>query len=131
MRILGIDYGDKKIGLAFGESEAKVAVPLEVIQNFGTETIKKIAEKIRLEDYDQVVVGVPLSTGSHHNSKQLEKSRAFIEKLKTSVSVPIFEEDESYTTSESIRLQREEGAAADEDAIAAMLILEQYFSPHP
>jgi len=131
MRILGIDYGDKKIGLAFGESEAKVAVPLEVIQNFGTETIKKIAEKIRLEDYDQVVVGVPLSTGSHHNSKQLEKSRAFIEKLKASVSIPVFEEDESYTTSESIRLQREEGAAADEDAIAAMLILEQYFSPHP
>jgi putative Holliday junction resolvase len=132
MRILGIDYGDKKIGLAFGESEAKVAVPLEVIQNFGAETIKKIAEKIRLEDYDQVVVGVPLSTGSHHNSKQLEKSRVFIEKLKMSVSIPVFEEDESYTTSESIRLQREEGAAADEDAIAAMLILEQFFgNPHP
>ena len=127
MRVLGIDYGDKKIGLAFGESEAKVAVPLEVIQNFGDETIKKLSEKIRLEDYDQVVVGVPLSTGKHHNSDQLEKSRAFIEKLKAVISIPVFEEDESYTTSESIRLQKEEGAGADEDALAAMLILEQFF----
>ncbi|HBR80464.1 MAG: hypothetical protein UX09_C0001G0047 [Candidatus Uhrbacteria bacterium GW2011_GWE2_45_35] len=127
MRVLGIDYGDKKIGLAFGESVAGVALPLEVIPNIGDETIKKIAQKISIDDFQQVVVGVPLSTGAFHGPEQLEKTRAFIEKLKTVISIPIFEEDEAYTTSESIRLQREEGAAAEEDALAAMLILEQYF----
>ena len=127
MRVLGIDYGDKKIGLAFGESVAGVALPLEVIPNIGDETIKKIAQKISIDDFQQVVVGVPLSTGAFHGPEQLEKTRAFIEKLKTVISIPIFEEDEAYTTSESIRLQREEGAAAEEDALAAMLILEQFF----
>jgi putative Holliday junction resolvase len=128
MRVLGIDYGDKKIGLAFGESEAGVALPLEVIPNRGAETLKELAQKILSEGIEQVVIGAPVSKGGHHGPEQLEKTRAFIEKLKAVVSIPVVEEDESYTTSESIRLQREEGAEAEEDALAAMLILEQFFS---
>lgn len=127
MRILGIDYGDKKIGLAFGESETGVALPLEVIRNEGARTILDLSARIKNEDFEKIVVGVPLATGGHHGPEQLEKTRKFIEKIKAAVSVPVFEEDESYTTSESIRLQREEGAVAEEDALAAMLILEQYF----
>lgn len=127
MRILGIDYGDKKIGLAFGESEVGVALPLEVVPNKDDETINGLAKRVSFENINQIIVGVPVSRGGHHGPEQLEKTRAFIEKLKAAVSVPVFEEDESYTTSESIRLQREEGAEAEEDALAAMLILEQYF----
>ncbi len=52
----------------------------------------------------------------------------FIEQLKAVLSVPVLEEDESYTTAESIRLQREEGSEADEDALAAMLIVQSYMS---
>jgi len=126
MRLLGIDYGDKKIGLALGDSEAGLAVPLEVIPNLGEETIKRLTEKVRSEDFQKIIIGVPLSTGSHHSSEQLNKTRAFIEKLKSNISIPIIEEDEAYTTSESIRLQKEEGALAKEDALAAMLIVEQY-----
>ncbi|MFA6131839.1 MAG: Holliday junction resolvase RuvX [Patescibacteria group bacterium] len=128
MRILGIDYGDRKIGLAFGESTAGVALPLEVITNNGDETIKDLAKKVHLENMDQIVVGVPLANGGHHGPEQLQKTQAFIGRLRAAVAVPVFEEDESYTTSESIRLQREEGAVAEEDALAAMLILEQFFS---
>jgi RNase H-fold protein (predicted Holliday junction resolvase) len=57
---------------------------------------------------------------------QLEKTRAFIAALQRVVTIPVFEEDESYTTFESIRLQREEGAGASEDALAAMLIVQAY-----
>ncbi len=128
MRILGIDYGDKKIGLGFGESTANIAVPLEVIQNEGEKTIKNLTEKIKDEDIDLVVVGVPLSTGNHHNSEQLEKTRKFIELLKESTTVAVLEEDESYTTADSIRLQKEEGSKAGEDALAAMLIIQSYMS---
>ena len=127
MRILGIDYGGKKSGLAFGESTAKVALPLEVIPNEGEKLFDILKKKIESEGIEAVVVGVPLSTGSHHGSKQLERNRAFISELGTHVSIPIFEEDESFTTAESLRLQVEEGAAADEDALAAMIILQAYF----
>ncbi len=126
MRILGIDYGDKKIGLAFGDSNVHVAVPLDVVPNAGEATIEMFAKKVVAEDIDAIVIGVPLSTGGHHSSNQLEKTRAFIAALERVVAVPIVEEDESYTTFESIRLQREEGAAADEDALAAMLIVQGY-----
>ena len=126
MKILGIDYGLKKIGLAFGDSEIKVAVPLEVVPNAGDETLKVFSEKIKNEDIDLIVVGVPLSAGGHHGPEQLELTREFIEKLKSVVTVPVVEEDESYTTAESIRLQREEGAQAEEDALAAMLIIKSH-----
>jgi putative holliday junction resolvase len=126
MRILGIDYGLKKIGLAFAESDAGLAVPLEVIRNEGEQTIKDIIQNIESEDIETVVVGVPLKTGSHHNSDQLDLTRAFIERLKASTDLPVVEVDESYTTAESIRLQKEEGSDAPEDALAAMLILRGY-----
>ena len=128
MRILGIDYGDKKIGLAFGDSDIGVAVPLDVVVNMGEATLKAFANKANTEDMDVIVVGVPLSTGGHHSPVQLEKTRAFIKALQAITAVPVVEEDESYTTAESIRLQREEGADADEDALAAMLIVQGYLS---
>lgn len=126
MRILGIDYGDKKIGLAFGDSDARVAVPLDVIPNAGEQTLRALADRVNEDTIELVVVGVPLSTGGHHGPEQLEKTRTFIKSLEVQVSVPVVEEDESYTTAESIRLQREEGAQAHEDALAAMLIVQAY-----
>lgn len=130
MRLLGIDYGDKKIGLAFGDSTVDVAVPLDVVPNMGDDTIRVFAKRVTSEDIDAIVVGVPLSTGAHHSSEQLDKARAFIRKLEAAVAIPVIEEDESFTTQDSIRLQREEGAQGDEDALAAMLILQSFMSRH-
>ncbi|NQV89674.1 MAG: Holliday junction resolvase RuvX [Parcubacteria group bacterium] len=127
MRILGIDYGDKKIGLAFGESDARLAIPLDVAPNKGEETIRIFAERAKVDDIDLIVVGVPLSTGGHHDSEQLKKTRTFIDALRLAVEIPVEEQDESFTTADSIRLQEEEGATADEDALAAMLIIKSYF----
>jgi putative Holliday junction resolvase len=128
MRVLGIDYGDKKIGTAFGDLETKVAVPLDVLTNHGDETLTAILKLIEDEGVERVVVGVPLSTGNHHDSGQLDKTRAFITELQDATDVEVIEEDESYTTAESIRLQVEEGAQAAEDALAAMLILQAYMN---
>jgi len=128
MRYLGIDYGDKKIGLAFGDDDVHVAVPLDVIKNQGEETLQLLASRVETEGIDQVVVGVPLSTVEGPGSEQLVKTRQFITDLKKAIpTIPIAEEDERYSTAEAIRLQRDQGAAADEDAIAAMLILQAYF----
>ncbi|MBU0531462.1 Holliday junction resolvase RuvX [Patescibacteria group bacterium] len=127
MRYLGIDYGDKKIGLAFGDDQVHVAVPLDVIQNMGEETLRDLALKVKAEAIDWIVVGVPLSTVEGPGSEQLEKTRQFILDLQKVIpTIPVAEEDERYSTAESIRLQREQGATAEEDAIAAMLILQAY-----
>jgi putative holliday junction resolvase len=127
MKLLGIDYGDKKIGLALGESLVGVAVPLEVMINKGQEEVLlAIKEQVESEAIEKIIVGVPLSQGDHHNDVQLKKVRAFIEALKKVTSLPVEEEDESYTTTESIRLQKEEGSKVPEDALAAMLIVQGY-----
>ena len=127
MRYLGIDYGNKKVGLAFGDSETGVAVPLEVVQNEGPDQlIQFITERLRNEQIDQVVVGVPLPTAEGPGSEKLEKTQQFIEKLQSQVSMPIHEEDERYSTAEALRLQREYGATAEDDALAAMLILQAF-----
>ncbi len=130
MRILGIDYGDKKMGLAFGDSNARVAVPLEVIKNEGEVTINTLVRRVKDEDIDRIVVGVPLPQGNH-SSVQLEKTREFIGRLSNAVSIPVVEEDESFTSAESIRLQQEFNAQAQEDALAAMLIVQSYIDQLP
>ncbi|KKU34142.1 MAG: hypothetical protein UX57_C0005G0034 [Candidatus Uhrbacteria bacterium GW2011_GWE2_46_68] len=128
MRVLGIDYGDKKIGLAFGDTDVRVAVPLDVISNHVEEIISCLQKKIETESIDMVVVGVPLSQGGHHGTEQLEKTKRFITRLRDVLTIPVYEEDESFTTAESIRLQREEGAEAAEDALAAMLITQAFLN---
>ncbi len=130
MRLFGIDYGDKKIGTAFGDSTAGVAVPLDVIRNEGAATAQRLAKQIKVDSIELVVLGAPLSA---HSTDQLEKTRAFAAALTAALeavghAVPVVEEDESYTTSESRRLIAEEGAGAEEDALAAMLVVQQYIN---
>jgi len=122
MKYLGIDYGDKKIGLALGD-ESGVAVPLEVVPN----DLGNLSQIIREEQIDEVIVGVPISTVEGPGSAQLEKTRGFITKLQAEISIPVHEADERYTTAEAIRSQKESGATADEDAIAAAIILQAHF----
>lgn len=126
MRILGVDYGDKKVGFAFGDSQTSIAVPLDTYPNENGALFDRIVRLVEADGYERIVVGVPLSTGVHHSNEQLKKTQNFIENLRASVTIPVDVEDESYTTTESIRLQQEEGMRYEEDAIAAMLIVRAY-----
>ena len=125
MRYLGIDYGLRKIGLAFGDDESKTATPAEVIQN-DERLLKRLVELVRSEGIGAIVAGVPLPTGAHHSDEQLKKTRAFIEALRQATNIPVHEVDEKYTSSESRRIQKEMGSGVSEDALAAMLILQSY-----
>ena len=125
MRYLGVDFGLKKIGLSLGDDETKIASPLEVIPRIGAE--KKIASIVKDDGVDVLVVGVPLSAGEFHGGDQQKLTEAFIDELKKS-GYDVRTSDERYTSVESRRLQEEYGADAPEDALAAMLILQSYFS---
>lgn len=125
MRYLGIDFGLRKIGLALGDDESHLATPAEVITN-DDRLLVRLAELVRDEGIEAIVIGVPLPTGEHHSGEQLKKTRAFADELRRVVSVPVHEVDEKYTSSESRRIQKEMGSHVPEDALAAMLILQAY-----
>jgi len=129
MRYLGIDYGLKKIGLAIGDDESKIASPFDVIYVIDViKVIKVIKDLIAEEGIGEIVIGVPKKVGDFPSGAQLEITQNFIKLLKSESGLKVREVDESYTSKESQRLQQEEGATAREDALAAMLILQAFFN---
>ena len=128
MRLLGIDYGKKKIGLALGDTASKIAVPLEVVYKQGDEAVRDVLKVIKSDGMEGIVIGIPSAVATHTNQKQIDIVRAFITELQKQTSIPIFEEDEAFTTAESQRLMSDEGAIADEDALAAMIIVQSYMN---
>lgn len=128
MRFLGVDYGRAKVGFALGDDVSRVAAPMDVVAvPDGSSPADVVEQMVGHEEPDALVVGVPLSAGTFHSSDQLEEVRAFIVDLRERLSVVVYEIDESFTSRESQRLQKEEGASAKEDALAAMLILQAWF----
>jgi putative Holliday junction resolvase len=120
MRCLGIDFGLKKTGFALGDSESKVTAPLSVVlardlENMLTRTIKS-------EGIELIVLGKPNNVTKPEQEEKRQALFAFASTL-----VKVVEVDERYTTKESQAMQ-EEGNTADEDALAAQIILDAYFN---
>lgn len=126
MRYLGIDYGDSHIGIAIGDDETNMAVPLETISNEGFGTFSSyIISLIPREGVGAIVVGVP-AMGQHYG-EQRAIIEAVITKLKESLSVPVHAADESFSSMQAKRLLHETGKrVVDDHAVAAMLILQGY-----
>lgn len=127
--VLGIDVGEKKIGVALGKSEGGWAFtrPALLVQDW-TEVWPVIQSLIEAEGVMVVVVGLPLDQDGQVGP-QAERTRQFIADLKRHISVPIVERDER-TTSQAV--QREQGQAGqklhrgEEDSLAAQLLVESY-----
>lgn len=127
MRILGVDFGRKKIGFAFGESDSSLVFPLDVVlvPDDLTKAVQVVSEYIKKEGVDICVVGLPIPPKGG-DSPQLLHTKDFIEALKNAVEIPVHTVDEAYTSKEGQRLKEENSWKAEEDAIAAALILEQF-----
>ena len=128
MRVLGVDYGRRKIGLALGDTDIRVASPMEVWLVDGTaeELCERLSAFVISEVIGGVVIGIPFRSDGSESAQTLE-NRQFANLLRAHVRVPVVEVDESFTSKESRRLQEEHGSRVPEDALAAMLILEEYF----
>lgn len=70
MRYLGIDYGEKNIGLAIGDNNLKIATPFSIVKN-----IREIKEIIQKEKIDKIIIGLPL--GFRGETEQTRKTREF------------------------------------------------------
>lgn len=125
MKYLGVDYGLRKVGLALGDSDSRVAVPLAVIAG-GDDLVERLAALAILESVDAFVVGLPVPTTQTQNPAQWERTKAFAALLAETSSLPVHTIDEAFTSYEARRLQKEYGADVPEDALAAMMVTQEY-----
>lgn len=122
-KILGIDYGKRKIGLAM--AEGKLAAPLKVIKiKTEEEAIEKIKQTIKEEEIEKVVIGIA-------EGGMGKQTRKFTTKLRKELNIPVETWDETLTTKDAQRLSIEAGIQRkkrkeQEDAYAATLLLQNY-----
>lgn len=126
-KILAIDYGEKRVGLAAADTETRVALPLAILDNKG---IKKLIEEIlkicQTENVSRVVVGYPLGLAGKH-TQQTEKVEKFIKILKEKINLPVEKQDEVFTSRQARGIFKEAGVKKRRvDASAAVLILSDY-----
>lgn len=124
-RILGLDYGDKRVGLALGES-GHGAFPYKVLSNDGRDSLlQKIRTVIREENIALVVVGLPYSLSGVVNER-LQKTKDFVDFLRDNLSGPVQTVDERLTS----KLYSRQGISKDIDKHAATAILDTYLEQH-
>ncbi|MGV7117881.1 Holliday junction resolvase RuvX [Paenibacillus kyungheensis] len=131
MRILGLDYGDRKIGVAISDAFGWTAQGVEVIDRKRTKDVDaRIVELIRELEVTEIVVGLPKNmNGSVGPRGQL--SMEFAENLKESVQLPVHLWDERLTTVSAERTLIEADVSRKKrkqvvDKMAASLILQNY-----
>ncbi|MEK7211884.1 MAG: RuvX/YqgF family protein [Patescibacteria group bacterium] len=92
MKLLGIDFGTKRIGLALGDTATRLALPFKTIENNAEvlENLKKIVETDLVETF---VVGRPLSLSGGDSGETLDLVKDFSAKLKQKIDLPILFED--------------------------------------
>jgi putative Holliday junction resolvase len=121
LKVLALDYGAARTGVAVSDPTGTLARPLCVVERAATEKgLARLAELVRDEDPERIVVGLPLTLRGEHGAQAQETER-FLEALRAVVTVPVESFDERFTT----RLAAA-GGDAPEDARAAAHLLASY-----
>lgn len=103
MRLLGLDVGTRRIGVAVGEG--RVAVPLTIIVHESRAAdIARIGELARAQAAGAIVVGLPLSMSGEEHA-QAARTRAFGEALALGTGIPVVYQDERLSTAQASRAQ--------------------------
>jgi putative Holliday junction resolvase len=129
MRSLGLDIGDKRIGVALSDPDGILASPLTIINRSDESLdIEAIVDIIKSQEVERVIVGLPYSLDGSLG-EQANKVKAFTQKLASRIQVPLEYRDERLTTVMAERLGRAGGkkrGKTRDDAQAAALILQGY-----
>ena len=122
MRVLALDYGAARTGVAVSDASGTLARPVCVVRKAATEN--GLAEVVRLVtelEAEHVVVGLPLTLRGEHG-KQAAETELFVTALRELVDVPVETADERFTTALAQRF----GGKAPEDAAAAAHLLQSW-----
>ena len=128
-RLMGIDFGDVRIGIALSDPLQIISQPFKVISN-NDNTIYQIQDIIKTEEVGKIILGLPLNLDGEDTKKTLEV-REFSEILKSNVDIPVIFWDERYTTVEANEKLKQMGYGIAEskkvvDKVAASIILKSY-----
>ena len=132
MRALGVDLGEKRIGIAVSDSNGKVATPLQVIIRSKSikQDHKKICELVDEWEADIVVVGMPYSLNGSKGlaAKTVEKE---VKELSSALEVPVATQDERLTTAMAAKELAIQGLDSKKqrkviDQVAASVILQSW-----
>ena len=131
MRILSIDFGEKRIGLALSDPLGFTAQGLETLERKNIkQIIASIAETAKKNDVGEIVIGLPINMDGSQGFKAQEVLK-FVPELEKATGVPVKTWDERLTSREAGRLMIEQGLSrksqrANSDRLAATLILQNY-----
>ncbi len=122
MRVLALDYGSARTGVAISDASGTLARPVSVVKKATTEKgLAEIAGIVADNEVERIVVGLPLTLRGEHG-KQAAETDAFVSALRTVVSVPVETADERFTTALAQRF----GGTAPQDAVAAAHLLQSW-----
>lgn len=132
-RVLAVDLGKVRVGLAISDPSATVAQPLDVIERDRAEA--EIERIVSEESVSRVVVGIPYRMDGTSGPAALE-AEGFIEGLKAALAVPVEGYDERLSTVEASRSMRAGGASSKKqrgvvDKVAATVILQAFLDSRP
>jgi len=131
MRILALDVGDKRIGVAISDPSQLLARSLKVIQRGSRqEDFAAVARLVEEYEVERVVVGYPRSLDGTVG-EQADKVERYAAGLAKAMDVPLVLWDERFSTVSAERLMREAGSRGKKrrewvDAVAAAVILQDY-----
>ena len=130
-KLLALDVGERRIGLASGVAELETALPAGVVNRTTLKAdLRAVLDAARKRQSDAIIVGIPYLDGGEE-SPQTKRVRGFIRALRKETTLPIHAVDEAFTSVEAEGLLRDAGlqpsrdkAAVDE--AAAVLILRRF-----
>jgi putative pre-16S rRNA nuclease len=136
VRTLGVDLGERRIGLALSDEDGIVASPLATVERTGDRAaVREIARVVREREVDEVVLGLPLRLDGTEGPAAAA-AQAFAERLRAEIDRPVHLWDERMTTVLAERAMIEGGARRGErkekiDRVAAALLLQSFLDAHP
>jgi putative holliday junction resolvase len=131
MRILGIDYGSRRIGVAICDELGMTAQGVAVITRRNREAdLGAIDDLVRRHSVERIIIGYPLRLDGSEGI-QCEKINRFIRRLEARLSLPVIRWDETLSTNEAEEFLRQDGVRREKrrgivDRVAASIILQGY-----
>ena len=130
MRVMGLDFGSKTVGVAISDPLFVTAQGIEIIRRKEENKLQRIEELIGEYEVGQIVLGLPKNMNATEGER-VEKTKEFADKLARRTGLPVAFMDERLTTVAADRTMMEVGVRRENrkeyvDMIAAVLILQEY-----
>jgi putative Holliday junction resolvase len=124
VKVLALDYGSARTGVAVSDPTGTLARPLGVVERAGSGAgLTQLVKLVEAEQPERIVVGLPLTLRGEHGA-QARETDDFIAALRARVTIPVESFDERFTTALAARST----SATAEDARAAAHLLESYLA---